>query len=73
LLGLLPAGLARQAAQLNAASRETGGGRIITAARVDQLGVERISKLVTLGDPGKAALALTRALASVARGPKRDR
>jgi hypothetical protein len=70
----LPPNVARQAVQLNVASREAGWGRIITADRVEQLGVEGIRRVVTLGDPGKVALALVRELLMRTKeGPERQR
>jgi hypothetical protein len=75
LQGVLPPDLMARAVRLNVASREEGGGRVVTAARVGQLGIEGIRKVVAMPDPKEAALAIARALVSRAmdRGAERER
>lgn len=75
LQGVLPPDLMAPAVRLNVASREGGGGRIVTAPRVEQLGVEGIRKVVAMPDPKQAVLAIARALVSRAldRGGERER
>jgi hypothetical protein len=75
LQGVLPPDLAARAVRLNVASREEGGGRVVTAARVGQLGVEGIRKVVSMPDPKQAALAIARALVrpEMDRGAERER
>ena len=75
LQGVLPPELMARAVRLNVASREGGGGRVVTAARVGQLGVEGIRKVVAMPDPKQAALAIARALVSreMDRGAERER
>jgi hypothetical protein len=75
LRGVLPPDVMARALRLNVASREGGGGRVVTAALVGQLGVEGIRNVVALPDPKQAALAIVRALVSRAfdRGAERER
>ena len=75
LRGVLPPDLMARAVRLNVASREGGGGRLVTVACVGQLGVERIRKVLAVVDPKQAALAIARALVSRAmdRGVERER
>lgn len=75
LQGILPPDLAARAIRLNVASREGGGGRVVTAARVGQLGVEGIRRVVSMPDPKQAALAIARAVVSrvIDRGTERER
>jgi hypothetical protein len=75
LQGVLPPDLMARAVRLNVTSRERGGGRVVTAACVGQLGVEGIRKVVAMPDPKQAAFAIARALVSRAldRGAERER
>jgi hypothetical protein len=75
LQGVLPPDLAARAARINVASREAGGGRVVTAARAGQLGLEGTRKVVSMPDAKQAALAVARALASrvIDRGAERER
>ena len=75
LRGVLPSDLMARAVRLNVASRERGGGRVVTVARVGQLGVEGIRKVLAVADPKQAALAIARALVSRVRdrGAERER
>ncbi len=74
LAGLLPPDLMTPAVRLNVASRERGGERLVTPARLNQLGVEGIRRVVGISDPKQAALTLARALLSrtVDRGAERE-